>query len=50
MISDDPGWVWRAGHRPPGGFADVSFQRIDNGQITEASLVRAAEDRRRCVA
>ncbi|HEX5586135.1 MAG TPA: hypothetical protein VFZ17_02410, partial [Acidimicrobiia bacterium] len=42
VISDDPGLVWRAGHRPPGAFADPSFQRIDNGDITVNRLVRAA--------
>jgi Dolichyl-phosphate-mannose-protein mannosyltransferase len=42
FISDDPGWVWRSGHRPPGAFADTSFQRIDQGQITKRSLVTAA--------
>jgi 4-amino-4-deoxy-L-arabinose transferase-like glycosyltransferase len=42
VISDDPGWVWRAGLRPPGAFADTSYQRIDNHQITKASLVKAA--------
>jgi 4-amino-4-deoxy-L-arabinose transferase-like glycosyltransferase len=43
VISDDPGWVWRADHRPPGGFADVSYQRIDDHQITEDSVLRAAK-------
>jgi hypothetical protein len=42
VISDDPGFVWRSGHRPPGWFADTSYQRIDDGQITQASLVKAA--------
>ena len=42
VISDNPGWVWRSGHRPPGAFADTSYQRIDNGEITKASLVKAA--------
>jgi hypothetical protein len=42
FISDDPGWVWRSGHRPPGNFADTSYQRIDDRSITEASLVKAA--------
>ena len=42
VISDDTGWVWRAGLRPPGALADVSYQRIDNHDITEASLVKAA--------
>jgi 4-amino-4-deoxy-L-arabinose transferase-like glycosyltransferase len=48
VISDDPGWVWRADHRPPGGFADVSYQRIDNHQITEDTLVAAARSRDVC--
>jgi hypothetical protein len=42
VISDDPGFAWRAGHAPPGDLADPSFQRIENGQITTASLARAA--------
>jgi hypothetical protein len=48
VISDDPGWVWRSGHRPPGAFADPSFQRIDQGRITQASLVKAASARDVC--
>jgi 4-amino-4-deoxy-L-arabinose transferase-like glycosyltransferase len=48
VISDDPGWVWRADHRPPGEFADVSYQRIDNHQITENSLVAASRRRDVC--
>ena len=42
VISDDPGLAWRAGHGPPGNFADPSFQRIEQGQITERSVARAA--------
>jgi Dolichyl-phosphate-mannose-protein mannosyltransferase len=42
FISDDPGLVWRSGHRPPGNYADTSYQRIDDGSITEASLAKAA--------
>ncbi|MFI5046707.1 MAG: glycosyltransferase family 39 protein [Acidimicrobiia bacterium] len=42
VISDDPGLVWRAGHRVPGNFVDPSFQRVDNGDITAGTLVRAA--------
>jgi 4-amino-4-deoxy-L-arabinose transferase-like glycosyltransferase len=42
VISDDPGLAWRAGHGPPGNFADPSFQRIEQGQITEGTLVKAA--------
>jgi 4-amino-4-deoxy-L-arabinose transferase-like glycosyltransferase len=48
VISDDPGLAWRAGHAPPGSLADTSFQRIDNGQITTASLARAAASREVC--
>jgi 4-amino-4-deoxy-L-arabinose transferase-like glycosyltransferase len=48
FISDDPGWVWRSGHRPPGNFVDTSYQRIDDGSITEASLVKAAKARDVC--
>ncbi|MFI5053841.1 MAG: ArnT family glycosyltransferase [Acidimicrobiia bacterium] len=42
VISDNPGWAWRSGHAPPGNFADTSYQRIDNGELTENSLARAA--------
>jgi hypothetical protein len=42
VISDDPGWAWRAGHAPPPDFADTSYQRVEDGQITRASLVSAA--------
>ena len=49
VISDDPGLAWRAGHAPPGELADPSFQRIENGQITTASLARRPVRRRlRC--
>jgi 4-amino-4-deoxy-L-arabinose transferase-like glycosyltransferase len=42
FISDDPGLIWRSGHDTPGWFADTSYQRLDDGSITEASLVQAA--------
>jgi Dolichyl-phosphate-mannose-protein mannosyltransferase len=42
FISDDPGLVWRSGHDTPGNFADTSYQRLDDGSITQRSLVRAA--------
>ncbi len=42
FISDDPGLVWRSGHDTPGDFADTSYQRLDDGSITQASLVKAA--------
>ena len=48
VISDDPGLAWRAGHGPPGNFADPSFQRIEQGQITARSVARAAASRDVC--
>jgi len=42
FISDDPGLIWRSGHDTPGDFADTSYQRLDDGSITQASLVKAA--------
>ena len=42
FISDEPGLVWRSGHDTPGDFADTSYQRLDDGSITQASLVKAA--------
>lgn len=41
-ISDEPGWVWRAGLRTPAALVDPSFQRIDAEQITAGVLARAA--------
>ena len=48
FISDDPGLVWRSGHDTPGDFADTSYQRLDDGSITQASLVKAASARDVC--
>jgi 4-amino-4-deoxy-L-arabinose transferase-like glycosyltransferase len=48
VISDDPGYAWRAGKAPPGELADPSFQRIERGDITAASIVRAAASREVC--
>ena len=48
VISDDPGLAWRAGHRPPGDFADPSFQRIEQGRITKGSVASAAASRGVC--
>jgi 4-amino-4-deoxy-L-arabinose transferase-like glycosyltransferase len=42
VISDNPGLAWRAGRGAPGNFVDPSFQRIEQGQITEGTLVKAA--------
>jgi 4-amino-4-deoxy-L-arabinose transferase-like glycosyltransferase len=48
FISDEPGLVWRSGHDTPGDFADTSYQRLDDGSITQASLVRAASAKDVC--
>jgi hypothetical protein len=48
FISDDPGLIWRSGHDTPGDFADTSYQRLDDGSITQASLVKAASARDVC--
>jgi hypothetical protein len=42
VISDEPGFPWRAGRRVPDGFVDVSVKQFDQGRITEADVVRAA--------
>jgi hypothetical protein len=48
FISDDPGLIWRSGHDTPGDFADTSYQRLDEGSITQRSLVQAASGRDVC--
>jgi hypothetical protein len=41
-LSDEPGLVWRSGHRTPPDLVDASKLRIQTGDITEASLAGAA--------
>jgi len=41
-ISDEPGFVWRAGLRPAPDMNDASIKRINEGQITTAVVARAA--------
>ena len=41
-ISDDPGIVWRAGHRTPPELVDASMLRIETGDITTERLLGAA--------
>jgi hypothetical protein len=48
VISDDPGFAWRAGHRVPGDFVDVSMKRFQQGAIDTATVSRAAADGRVC--
>ena len=48
VISDDPGFAWRAGHRVPGQFVDVSMKRFQQGALTLADVTDAARDGRVC--
>lgn len=47
-LSDEPGFVWRAGLRTPDDLVDASILRIRQGRITAASVSRAASDPRVC--
>ncbi|MFO7590201.1 MAG: glycosyltransferase family 39 protein [Acidimicrobiia bacterium] len=44
VISDDPGFAWRAERRVPANFVDVSMKRFQQGQLTAAVVGRAAAD------
>ncbi len=48
VISDDPGFVYRAGLRTPKLMNDTSEKRIDQHLLTTASVSRAASDQRVC--
>ena len=48
VISDDPGFAWRAGHRVPGEFVDVSMKRFQQGALTLDDVSDAARDERVC--
>lgn len=41
-ISDEPGFLWRAGVRTPGFFVDGSVQRIQQGDVTAENVARRA--------
>lgn len=47
-ISDEPGFVWRAGLRTPDDLVDASILRIESERITASSLAGAARDPRVC--
>jgi hypothetical protein len=47
-ISDDPGIVWRAGHRTPPELVDASVLRIETGDITTERLLEVAARRELC--
>ena len=48
VISDDPGFAWRAERRVPGKFVDVSMKRFQQHQITTGIVGKAAADPRVC--
>lgn len=47
-VSDEPGFVWRAGLRTPDDLVDTSILRIESERITASSLIEAARDPRVC--
>ncbi|CAN5459657.1 hypothetical protein BH10ACT3_BH10ACT3_01390 [soil metagenome] len=48
VLSDEPGLVWRAGHRTSDDLVDPSMLRVQQGRYTEQSLADAAADPRVC--
>jgi len=48
VVTDDPGFPWRAGLRVPDALVDVSVKQFDQRRITEADVLRAARDRAVC--
>ena len=48
VISDAPALVWLAGRTSPGSVVDVSFVRIEAGQLSTADVVVAAEQPGTC--
>ncbi len=48
VISDDPGFAWRADRRVPGDYVDVSMKRFQQRALTRSDVLRDADDRRVC--
>ena len=48
VISDDPGFAWRADRRVPPNFVDVSMKRFQEGRLTTSIVAKAAVDPRVC--
>ena len=48
VVTDEPGFPWRAGLRVPDRFVDVSVKQFDQGRITQADILDAAQDTRAC--
>ncbi|MFM8304748.1 MAG: ArnT family glycosyltransferase [Actinomycetota bacterium] len=48
VVTDEPGFAWRAGRRVPDGLVDVSVKQFDQQRITESDVVRAAREQDAC--
>ncbi|MFA5882312.1 MAG: glycosyltransferase family 39 protein [Acidimicrobiia bacterium] len=48
VVTDEPGFAWRAGRRVPDALVDVSVKQLDQGRITEADVLAAARARAAC--
>jgi hypothetical protein len=48
VISDDPGFAWRADRRVPGDYVDVSMKRFQQRALTKRDVLRDADDPRVC--
>src|SRR5262245_55391451 len=48
VVTDEPGFAWRAGLRVPDQLVDVSVKQFDQDRITEPDLLRAARARDAC--
>jgi 4-amino-4-deoxy-L-arabinose transferase-like glycosyltransferase len=48
VVTDEPGFAWRAGRRVPDAMVDVSVKQFDQGRITERDVLRAAFARDAC--
>ena len=48
VISDEPGFAWRTGHRTPAYLVDPSIHRVESGRITTDILLAEATDDRVC--
>jgi 4-amino-4-deoxy-L-arabinose transferase-like glycosyltransferase len=48
VVTDEPGFPWRAGLPVPDQLVDVSVKQFDQGRITEPEVLRAARARDAC--
>ena len=48
VVTDEPGFPWRAGLAVPDALVDVSVKQFDQGRITEGDVLRAARAHDAC--